>query len=369
MIDNSSKEKIKIWFQEDLILTEQTLSPLLRHIGTPTVGAELEFWSLLENELKNTVEIYPFQDLDRAGSLVVTPHSLAAYRSANKLATLLKLNQEILNSGRTLVTFTGGIDYKPKHGEIVFATSTYQNKQERSIATPAWLFDLGSKISPIEKPVVPTVGFVGDTKYPGRLSDTVSYLPLPDFIVSWLGSSMFINRSLNLRERQVIARLVRRRTIDEFRKASNLQIQLIERSGGFFSNTQEEQERYRNEYLQNMQDNAYIICVRGDENCSYRLYETMSAGRIPVIIDTNMELPKLNSIGWEEFSAIVPYANIHKVGESIQGFHDKMSDLDFKQVCLKSRAAFEALLPHKFILENLKKKLSLTRSISSVYPC
>ncbi len=350
---------IEIWFHEDLLLPAQPLNPLIRHLESPTAEAN-EFWSNFEAELQTTVKLCPFKDLDRAGSLVATPNTLAAYRSANRLDALLNFNQKVVDSGRTLVTFTGCIEYTPKHGEIVFATSAYRTKQEKSIATPAWLFDLGSKISPIDKPVIPTVGFVGDTKYPGLLSNTISYLPLPDFIVSWLGCSMFVNRSLNLRERQVIARLVRRKTMKEFRKASNLQIQLIERSGGFFSNTEQEQERYRMEYLQNMQENAYIICVRGDENCSYRLYETMSAGRIPVIIDTNMALPQLNSsIDWSEFCAIVPYAHLDRVGSVIQEFHDRMSDADFQQVCLKSRQAFESLLPHKFILENLRQKLML----------
>jgi hypothetical protein len=80
----------------------------------------------------------------------------------------------------------------------------------------------------------------------------------------------------------------------------------------------------------------------------------MSAGRIPVFIDTNRPLPELRGMKWEDFCVIVPFSEVHRVGDYIQAFHDKLSDDDFAEACRKSRAAFEQLLPHNFVLTMLE---------------
>ena len=86
----------------------------------------------------------------------------------------------------------------------------------------------------------------------------------------------------------------------------------------------------------------------------------MSAGRIPVIIDTKMTLPELDGFGkWEEFSIIVPFSDLHRIEDYILNFHNRLSDEDFRQACIKSRAAFEYLLPHNFFFQDrLLSKLS-----------
>jgi hypothetical protein len=98
--------------------------------------------------------------------------------------------------------------------------------------------------------------------------------------------------------------------------------------------------------------------MRGDDNSNFQVWEVMSAGRIPIIIDTNQQFPNLGSLKWEDFSVIVPYSELHRIGEIVQKFHDSISDEEFRQACMKSRAAFEYLLPHNLILEGLKNKLS-----------
>jgi hypothetical protein len=148
----------------------------------------------------------------------------------------------------------------------------------------------------------------------------------------------------------LIARLVRQKIINEVRKAKNLQTSLIARKGDFFALPVEEKNRQRAEYIENIENNAYILAMRGDDNGCYHLGEVMSAGRIPVFIDTNKSLPELRGMEWEDFCVIVPFSEVHRIGDYIQAFHDKLSDDDFAEVCRKSRAAFEHLLPHNFVL-------------------
>ena len=50
-----------------------------------------------------------------------------------------------------------------------------------------------------------------------------------------------------------------------------------------------------NEFYDNMQQSHFIICNRGTGNFSMRFYQTLAAGRIPLVVDTDMQLP-LNNV-------------------------------------------------------------------------
>ena len=45
------------------------------------------------------------------------------------------------------------------------------------------------------------------------------------------------------------------------------------------------------EYFENMENNIFVFCMRGGGNFSYRFYETLMMGRIPIFIDTDCVLP------------------------------------------------------------------------------
>lgn len=45
------------------------------------------------------------------------------------------------------------------------------------------------------------------------------------------------------------------------------------------------------EYFENMENNMFVFCMRGGGNFSYRFYETLMMGRIPIFIDTDCVLP------------------------------------------------------------------------------
>ena len=95
------------------------------------------------------------------------------------------------------------------------------------------------------------------------------------------------------------------------------------------------------EYKKHLKENTYIICARGSENYSFRLYETLNYGRIPVIVDTEMVLPK--EINWERLSIVVPY-NGYK---SLEGIYDAiLRDYESRsanEFFLRQREAFSAV--------------------------
>jgi len=341
---------LEIWINEDLLFPDIRPAPLLMHLSPPDTRPELLFWNLLRDKLPEVVKIHRFTNLEDAGKIVVTPHFISSYYSLKKEREFYKFKRQVLGSQRTLVTFSNCLEFQPSQGEIFFAGATYNDKKETSIPTPQWTYDLGEKAK-ISKPSIPTVGFVGNIEYPSRVNSLIlRYIKFSDSMVNWMSGNLFVNRNFDLGRRRLIARLVRKKIINEVRKAKNLQTSLIERKGDFFSLPVEERNRQRAEYIENIENNAYILTMRGDDNGCYQLWEVMSAGRIPVFIDTNRSLPELRGMKWEDFCVIVPFSEAHRIGDYIQAFHDKLSDDDFAEACGKSRAAFEQLLPHNFVL-------------------
>ncbi len=59
------------------------------------------------------------------------------------------------------------------------------------------------------------------------------------------------------------------------------------------------------EYREHLAKTTYVICPRGSENYSFRMYEALNYGRVPVIVDTDMVLPK--QIDWKRLALRVPY--------------------------------------------------------------
>ena len=47
----------------------------------------------------------------------------------------------------------------------------------------------------------------------------------------------------------------------------------------------------RKQYFENMENNIFMFCIRGAGNFSYRFYEILMMGRIPIFIDTDCVLP------------------------------------------------------------------------------
>jgi hypothetical protein len=104
-------------------------------------------------------------------------------------------------------------------------------------------------------------------------------------------------------------------------KYPDIELDLVDRIG--FARTEGEVSAY----VDHLIHNTYILCPRGSENFSFRVYETLKFGRVPVIIDTDMVLPK--EINWEQLAIRVPYNSLAKIGGIIRDDYNSRSADDF----------------------------------------
>jgi hypothetical protein len=58
------------------------------------------------------------------------------------------------------------------------------------------------------------------------------------------------------------------------------------------------------DFIKNIEGSHFTICNRGNGNYSMRFYQTLSLGRIPVLIDTDQIFPFPDKIDWHEIAII-----------------------------------------------------------------
>ncbi len=99
-------------------------------------------------------------------------------------------------------------------------------------------------------------------------------------------------------------------------------------------------EQLRADFVENLLGSDYALDVRGDANASNRLFEILSLGRIPVIVDTERNLPFLGLVDYSAFSLIVDFRDMQKLPQIIADFNAKLSDEQFINMQKAARAAY-----------------------------
>jgi Exostosin family len=105
----------------------------------------------------------------------------------------------------------------------------------------------------------------------------------------------------------------------------------------------------RKKFVTNMLDSDYVLCTRGGGNFSYRFYETLSCGRIPVFINTDCALPFERWIDWKKFCIWVEEDDLPYLGDRICEFHNRLTPQQFQELQLNCRKLWlEWLSPQGF---------------------
>lgn len=100
----------------------------------------------------------------------------------------------------------------------------------------------------------------------------------------------------------------------------------------------------RREFVQNMVESDYVLCARGSGNFSFRFYETLCMGRIPVFVDTDCVLPLDFEIEWRDYCVWVDAADIDRIGDRVLEFHESLDEAAFAERQRACRHLWEAQL-------------------------
>ncbi len=180
-----------------------------------------------------------------------------------------------------------------------------------------------------EKPP-PRIGFMGTAYANSRAASLLARLPLS--VRRWLLSGAYLRRSgwiARLYEFGVPIKFVttfpRFESLEVLRakrgEFAHLEVEIVDTGG--FTGLDEHKHRYA-DHLEKM---TYVLCPRGSENFSFRVYEALKFGRVPVIVDTDMVLPP--EIDWDRVAVRVPYGDLARIYDIVDADHRSRSAADF----------------------------------------
>lgn len=101
-------------------------------------------------------------------------------------------------------------------------------------------------------------------------------------------------------------------------------------------------DRLRKEFINNLRESDYGLDIRGDANASTRLYEMLSLGTVPVIVDTERNFPFSDVVDYASFSLIIDFHDLHLLPEKIAAFHAEIDNPTYHAMQQRAREAFVA---------------------------
>jgi hypothetical protein len=296
---------------------------------------------------KNFFEMVSLDDAEVA----VLPSAWEQVKNSEKA---LKMSREFIDMARgrgkkTIVFFNSdSTEDIALNDVIVFRTSFYRSRRKaREFAQPAWTEDMIAGyydgVLPVrKKQKTPTVGFCGVATPPRVSVKTALNNLLTDRnnISRSKGNSLFGTGAS-----------LRYRLLDILSRDRNIETNFIVRDK-FWGHAipvdgktvPDAAMKMRMEFIGNIIGSDYTICARGAGNFSYRLYETLCCGRIPVLLDTDCVLPFDFNTDWNEYCLIVKPDEIPAIGEKIRGYHDNISEDAFTEMQYRCRSFWEKKL-------------------------
>lgn len=115
--------------------------------------------------------------------------------------------------------------------------------------------------------------------------------------------------------------------------------------------------RARAEYLDNVFASDYVLCARGAGNFSYRLFETLSCGRVPVLIDTDGALPYDDAVDWKRYVVWCGEDELATLPDRVRAHWEARTPAEFQALQRECRAFWAARLSPEGFFAGMAEEL------------
>lgn len=243
-----------------------------------------------------------------------------------------------------LFDYTDYVDSTPRlpaHA-ILFRVSAYRHhKQQNEIVMPYFVEDLGARyaIEPKGKGTPLIVGYCGQTQFGSMLKKWRAIAKRMLHL-----AALYLGRDTNPRvhTRGIFCRNTAIRAL----RKGGIENRIIERT--FYSLHRSgipiDPKDLRLEYVENLRRCDLALCVRGDANASQRFYETLSASRVPLFLDTDSVLPLEEVISYDDFIIRVPSRDVTRISEYVHAWSEGRRGDVLNEYGRKARHAYETYL-------------------------
>ncbi len=319
----------------------------------PNFGAVgLDRWTERHVQL-NTPVLELVKTPEEADFLLITHNYNAVCGNAEYLRSFKTLSRKL--NKKVIVFFPGDSSQEvPIENAIVFRNSQYRSTLKKNeIILPGFVEDLGANLE--LKPRMKsndkaTVGFCGWADF----HSTADYLKfwaksLPTTLASLFNRKVLIKQKGLWWRRKVIKNLSNSKKIN-----TNF---IIRKSYSGNEKTIELDPRIaRQEYIDNILGCDFTLCIKGDGNFSTRFFETLSLGRIPLLVDTECVLPLEEVIDYSQIILRVNWKDLSKLDSIVADFYAKVTPDQFSEMQKKARETFEKYLRLDAYFKTISKK-------------
>ena len=286
----------------------------------------------------------PFVDLvdtPEEADYILLPHN---YPSLKSHQSYIKQQADLAKKvGKKLIVFWhGDSDAEvPYENAVVFRTSQYRSAlRSNELMMPAYAEDLlaGDLQVRSKHEGKPVIGFCGWADYK-NLKNRIGTVIKNSVIEA--GSIVGIRK-----DARVKGITYRMKAIRHLQQSKHIETNFIIRSSysGHSSTIKTDPESTRREYIDNLLESDYALIIKGDGNYSYRFYEAMSLGRIPVLLDTECVLPLEDEIDYGSCIVRIPYYDLYRIDEIVAAHFASISDDQFIAMQSKAQEVFEKYL-------------------------
>jgi hypothetical protein len=239
----------------------------------------------------------------------------------------------------------------PIEDAIIFRTSFRRSRRKTNeFAMPAWHDDyvqkhLSGRLEIRQKRAKPVVGFCG-LAAPLRLLFGRRLRSILNWSANLIGP-----REKNRSRYRPNGLAIRAQALRILSKSPGVKTNFIVRErflgGAYQPNGKMDLallQKVRLEFVRNMIESDYIVCARGGGNFSYRLYETLCCGRIPVFIDTDCVLPYDFATDWKKYCVWIDQGELPLIAKKVAEFHSNLSPQGFVSLQRECRTFWDRCL-------------------------
>lgn len=241
-------------------------------------------------------------------------------------------------------------DEIPIPNAIVFRTSFFSSRRRKNeFSFPGWSIDFTKayQIQPFsETGKMPSVGYCG----------YVDYLNWTEQLDRNKLTHRFFKRTRTFVLHEQGSQ-IRGKAVRLLMKDKRIRTNIIIRAGFWAAGM--DQQLARDQYVSNIVGSGYGLAMRGAGNFSYRLYEILSSGRIPLFVNTDCVLPFDHIVDWKKKVVWVEEKDVRNIADILVNYHKSLTDEQFLQKQMECRKFYEEYLSPLGFFTNMHQCLEL----------
>ncbi len=331
------------------------LTSILRPFWKDAPFTEVEREQLYGKQVRQ----YALVDSPEKADIGVLPMHWVHYYQPGTLAQAIRFVESVKRLGKPVITENGG-DYSvpvPVGGVYLFQANCYKSRRRKlEYALPAFIRDplkeLGEReISIRPRQCTPLIGFCGQAR------DPLWSKALKPLSIAHRNLKFHFKLSNYEPHDLYPPTFLRSKALSILERSTEVRTCFIKRTHYHGGNSKSKQQ-LRQEFLDNIRNTDYTLCVRGTGNFSQRLYEVLAMGRIPIFVDTDSILPYEDAIDWRQSCVWVEPHELGQLPQKVAEFHSALDAQAFAELQGRCRKLWEERLSFSGFFSHFGEHLS-----------